>query len=116
MSKVFSVHVLEPLPGANQEAFEKLMLDLAALPPSSEAEGWQSYVTKGDRGDRKGQYCVIHEFDSVEVRDSYFPVEGGEPSELAQRILTSGPPELFERWGALVRPLGAEGYTDYVTM
>ncbi len=78
MSKIISVHILEPLPGVTLEDYEKVMFEAAQAFQMIDAKGWKTYVSKGDRGIRKGKYALIHEFDSIEARQRYFPVEGGE--------------------------------------
>jgi hypothetical protein len=112
MSKIMSIHTLEALPGANREDFEKVMLEAASTDPMVNAEGWKTYIVKGDRGARKGQFALIHEFDSVEARNRYFPTENGEPAEEAQQVLRSFEASgLANRWNALVKD---GDYTDYV--
>ncbi len=43
------------------------------------------YLLKGNRGARQGQYVILTEFESVELRDRYFP-SMGEASEEWQRL------------------------------
>jgi hypothetical protein len=112
MSKVFAVHRFEPRSGASTQDFEKLVSDI--LSAMQLPDDWKMYVLKGDRGEQKGNYLVLHEFDSVEARNHYFPIEGGTPSEEAQQVLNL--PDLTERFQQLVNILPDQVYTDYVTM
>ncbi len=118
MSKVISIHVLEPAPLANPEAFDRLMRESADAFQGVNTDGWQTYIVRGDRGVRKGRYAVIHIFDSSEVRNRYFPIEDGKPSEEAERIFrdfTLAYEELDKGWGELVREDDSD-YTDYVVV
>lgn len=114
MSKVLSIHTYEPRPGANLEDYEQLMLDTARYLQNFAAEGWRSYMFKGDRGANKGKYSLIHEFDSLEARNRYWPVEDGGPTEETQRVFFDDyGSEMVDRWYALV---GDSIYTDFVVM
>jgi hypothetical protein len=112
MSTVFSIHNLEPRPGVSFADYEKVLLE--SLQFSQPLAGWKMHLVKGDRGDRKGRYAVIYEFDSVEVRNRYFPAEGGEVSQEVQQMMASLPTELAERFNALVAVMPGVIYTDYV--
>ena len=117
MSKIIAIHVLEPLPGANPEDYENVMLESAKAFALVETEGWRSYIVIADRGVRKGKYAILHEFDSIEARNRYFPIENGEPSEETQRVFRSFEPTgLVDRWNALVNEGGEPGSTDYVVV
>lgn len=112
MSKIISIHTLEPASGANMADFEAFMQELADGAPF-QAAGWRSYVVKGDRGARKGKFVVVHEFASVEARNRYFPVEGGDPpAETMQLMSTFGTEDMDKRWNALVSE--NDVYTDYI--
>jgi hypothetical protein len=113
MSKVYSIHIVEPHPGVNQNDFEQLLIDAFGTSP---LPGWKMTVARGDRGDGKDQYVVIQEFDSPEVRNRYFPAEGGEPAQEVQQLMANAPAELVERFKALVAVGTGMKYTDYVTL
>ncbi len=118
MSKVISIHVLEPAPLANPEEYDRVMRESAEAFQRVNTKGWQSYIVRGDRGVHKGGYAIIHLFDSREVRNRFFPTEGGLPSEETQRIFrdyTLAHEELEKRWNELVREDDSD-YTDYVVV
>ncbi len=117
MAKILSVHVYEPAPGASEEAYENLMLATARELQSFVAEGWRSYVVKGDRGANKGKYGIIHEFDSVEARNRYWPVEDGGATEETQRIFFDWIDRgLTEQWEALVDEGRGLDYSDFAVV
>jgi len=75
MAKVYAIHEIALNPGVNAEDFERFLTELlAAMTPS----GITNHLVKGDRGKRSGQYALLSEYDSVEVRDRFFPTEGSE--------------------------------------
>jgi hypothetical protein len=56
-------------------------------------EGVETYLAKGDKGERVGQYVLIYLIDSVESRDrSFGPPSGPSPefSEEAKEALAKG--------------------------
>ena len=71
MGKVFSVHTIELQPGVTEADLAAYIRDSRYAVP-----GQTVYIAKGDRGARSGQYILIVEFESVELRDRYFPSEG----------------------------------------
>src|SRR5688572_27763550 len=89
MAKVFSIHEFELKPGASADALDQLI----ASNQSPTLPGWKTYFVKGERGERVNQYAMIHEFDSAEIRDQYFPSAGGEPSAEVQQLF--GSPEMM---------------------
>jgi hypothetical protein len=109
MSKVLAIHLIEPHPGISIEEFEQRVLEVLQV-----FDGWKTYVLKGDRGERKGQHLLIHEFDSIETRDRYFPNEDGSAAEEVR--LSRHRPDLDEKWYATVRTTPYLPYTDYVRM
>jgi hypothetical protein len=111
MTKVFAIHYFDLKPGASAEELDQLL----AANPFPTLPGWKTYYVKGDRGERTGKYGLIHEFDSIEIRDLYFPTENGDPNPDVQKLFTDpkqqalGPE--FER---LVTGGGVAVHTDYV--
>ena len=113
MAKVFAIHYFDLKPGANAAAFEAYV----AATPFPSLPGWKTHIVKGERGERKGKYGVIHEFDSVETRNHYFPAEGGEPSPEFLQLMSS--PEMqaaSQQWDSFAPSLGNTVYTDYVVI
>lgn len=115
MSKVFAIHTIELKPGVRPETFEQFVNEEVSRVPW--LAGWTTLVARGDRGERRGKYVVIHVFDSEATRNMYFPSEGGEISVEAQQLFSSAEMQaLGERWDALATPLSQTVYTDYVVV
>ena len=112
MSKVYSIHRAEPRPGVSVKDFEQFLSELAKGSPKM--EGWSTTILKGDRGEGKGKYVIIHEFDSVVVRNRYFPVEDGEASADAQPVFDR--PDIADRFASMIISTPELPYTDYVAM
>jgi hypothetical protein len=112
MSKVLAIHLIEPHPGVSIEDFEQRVLEVLRGVPVF--DGWKTYVLKGDRGERKGQYLLVHEFDSIEIRNRYFPNEDGSAAEEVR--LSRHRPDLDEKWYATVRTTPYTPYTDYIEL
>ncbi len=109
MSKVFGMHMIALKPGVKAEDFEKFVAE--EIYPLPSLEGSEIYLLKGDRGDREGKYLVMYKFESVEVRDRYFP-SPGEMSKEAQQFFASYAVAM-ERWATFATPVDVIS-TDYV--
>ena len=109
MSKVFGMHMIALKPGVKAEDFEKFVT--TEIYPLPSLAGLKSYLLKGDRGDREDRYLMMYEFESVEVRDRYFPSPGVASKE-AQQILESYAAAM-EKWATFATPVDV---TDYVVV
>ena len=113
MSKVFSMHMIALKPGVNPEDFEKFVIE--EMYPLPLVEGVKFYLLKGDRGDREGKYLVVYEFESVEVRNRYFPSPGEATKEVQQWFESSA--VVIEKWATFATSLAVDViYTDYVVV
>jgi hypothetical protein len=74
MAKLFSVVPLTLQAGVTGEDFVKFWLE--EYGPLGQRLGWTSHVLKADRGERVGQYAVIWEIPSVELRDRFVQADG----------------------------------------
>jgi len=74
--------------------------------------GTRTYLFWGDRGDRKNQIGLVWIFESVAVRDKYFPNEGSTGSEavLAAEEKLKAMNEEFDKYAALSDRI----YTDWL--
>ena len=116
MPKVFGMHEIELQPGVEPEDYERFFAE--ELAPTLKLPGWKTHLLRGDRGARGGKYLVLHEIESLDARDRYFPGPG-EQSEEFTRFLEQHPETAaaMEKW---------EGYstihsendttTDYVAV
>ena len=110
MTKVIGIHRLELKPGVTEEQVRPVLEQLtheATLP------GIKLMCGKGDRGERAGQYVLLIEIESVETRDRYFPVPGGQPSAEYQE-LAARDSHLAEQFDQVFTNFPDPGYTDYV--
>jgi hypothetical protein len=69
------------------------------LAPTLKLPGWKTHLLRGDRGARSGKYLVLHEGESLDARDRYFPGPG-EQSEGFTRFLEQHPETAaaMEKW------------------
>jgi len=75
MAKVYAIHEVSLHPGVNEQDFERFITEqLAAM----SLPGVTGHLLKGDRGKRAGQYALLTEFESVDVRNRYYPTEGSQ--------------------------------------
>src|SRR5215203_1303380 len=86
MPKVFGRHEIELQPGVEPEDYERFFAE--ELAPTLKLPGWKTHLLRGDRGARGGKYLVLHEIESLDARDRYFPGPG-EQSEEFTRFLDS---------------------------
>src|SRR5690348_17011781 len=114
MSKVWGMHTITLRSGVKADDFEKFLIKDVAKRPMF--EGWKLHLLKGERGDRKGQYMVMIEIDSLEARDRASPTPDKMSPEAEQ--FSKAHPELnqvFEKWGSLSTVPGQSTiFTDYV--
>lgn len=71
MAKVFGIHYITIKTGATLAEFEAYIA--RATPHFEPWPGVDSYVTKGERGDRKDRLLYVVDFESIETRNRYFP-------------------------------------------
>jgi hypothetical protein len=72
--KVFGLHEIEVPPGVTPEEHEQFLTKVLASAPV--LPGWKTYLLKGERGERAGKLLLLHEIETVEARDRYFPGAG----------------------------------------
>ena len=110
---VVSVREFELRSGVKPEEFETYVKQELTRALSSSKTGAHFRILKGDRGDRKGGYILIWEFESVEARNAFFPKEGGGASPACaqswKRIKLA-----MEKFSIYVKE--KHSYTDYVTV
>jgi hypothetical protein len=73
MAKVFIFTPLDPRPGVDRETLIQWVEGFIAL---GARVGRKGHLLEGDRGEKAGQYAVLWELDSVEIRDRYEPTHG----------------------------------------
>ncbi len=74
---VLSMREFELKPGADAAEFEKFVRGEMCETVAKSVKGMKIKILKGDRGERKGAYILVWEFDSVAARNQFFPREGG---------------------------------------
>jgi len=115
MPKVFGLHEMELPPGVEPEEYERFFAEEIA--PMPKLTGWKTSLLKGDRGARTGKYLVLHEIESPEARDRYFP-RPGEASEEFTRFLEQRPEAaaVLEKWQEYGLDSENDITTDYVVV
>jgi hypothetical protein len=112
MAKVYSIHSLALKAGVKGEDFERYFYEMLKAAPTP--AGVTVRLLKGDRGDRKGKYAMMAEFDSVERRNKLFPQEGPGATafsdEVAQWMIALAP--VTAEWEKYATPFDVI-YTDY---
>lgn len=110
---VISIREFELRSGVKPEEFETYVRQELTHALSQAKTGAHFRISKGDRGDRKGGYLLIWEFESVAARNEFFPKEGGGASPACQqqwkRIKLA-----MEKFSVYVKE--KHSYTDYVTV
>ena len=110
---VLSMREFELKPGVDPADFEKFLHnDLAAAVRG--LQGLKIEVLRGDRGERKNRYILVWQFESVALRDRFFPTEGGWGISPAFDGVWKQLKPVMEKFNRYARIDG--GYTDYVTI
>jgi hypothetical protein len=112
MAKVLGVHEIELGADKDPAEFERLA---SAVLAEAAPDGLNVRVFKADRGPRNGQYMILIEIDSVEVRDRIFPIENEDSAEVL--AFFDAHPTVGDAWGRLDSYVPDFGVaTDYVEM
>ena len=110
MARVLGVHEVELSDDGDPAEFERLAAAAMAEPVP---DGMSVRLFKADRGRRNGKYLMVIQLDSVEARDTIFPVEDEDGAEiLAFFEAHPRPAEAWNRFRAY-KPY-TEVATDYV--
>jgi hypothetical protein len=112
MAKVFGLHHIALRPGVTLAEFEAFLQ--RALPSIAPWPRVKSHILVADRGHFTGQLLHLLEFDDVETRNRYFPVEGT-PGEALQRLATMG--NVIAEWQQYATFAdGVVAWSDYVPL
>jgi hypothetical protein len=113
MSKVYSIHLIALKAGASGADFERFFCDEVLSQPA--LSGLTLRLLKGDRGDRKGNYAVMSEFESEARRNELFPQAGPGATQMSEEFMKwmAGVGPLLAKWDQLATPIDVI-YTDYV--
>jgi hypothetical protein len=110
---ILSMREFELKPGVKASDFERFVQGELAATVAKNVKGMKIKILKGDRGERKGGYILVWEFDSVADRNRFFPKEGGGSS-----------PAFQDAWDHIKAVMGKfknytkdlSAYTDYVVV
>lgn len=75
--------------------------------------GLKIFVLSGDRGEKKNQFGELWYFESLKVRDKYFPIEGDTTSTAFDKAAAKKLKPLNDEWGKFLLT-GPSVYTDWV--
>jgi hypothetical protein len=75
--------------------------------------GVKEYILWGDRGEKKNQIAIVDVFESVAVRDKYYPTEGSEGSDVA-KAAGEKMKALNDELGKFFMNGGPRVYTDWI--
>jgi hypothetical protein len=78
-----STYDLALKPGVTMDQFIDFYMNKYVPENEKNFPGVKSYILWGDRGDKKNQVAFVDVFESVAVRDKYYPTEGSAGSEIA---------------------------------
>lgn len=113
--KVIAIREQQLKEGADTAAFEKFVREEYNPAVDGTIPGVKMYIMKGDRGEKKGSYLFVYEFDSARTRDAIFPTEGEGPSETFAPFFEELPDLSQEFAKYLASPEdSSDVYTDYV--
>lgn len=106
MAKVFGFIHFELLPSVSQADFEAFVAQASA--GGFDRPGMTFHFVKADRGERKGRYAFLVEFEDVAARNRLFPAAGGGTSD---EVFAEKMKVLLAGMGKLAGPLS---FSDYV--
>ena len=110
MAKVFGLHMIRLKEGIDEAEFEKFIAkEFPKLGGGVEGIAW--YFLKGIKGDRKGQFAMLYEAESVEAHER---AKNHEYSEAQQAVYAN----FMEAWAAFSGSDVGEStiFTDYLEL
>ena len=113
MARVYGIHSVELKPGVDGHEFEQYVVQ-ELNPILGQVPGQSIYFLKGDRGARAGQYLLVFDLETVERRDSLYPLTD-EGSEEANKFFADNN-AVMEKLDSFVVRLPAPKFTDYVVI
>ncbi len=114
MARVLGVHKVGLKPGVDLAEFERFAVE-EVCPAIEQIPGLRYRLLRGEKGDRKGRYLELYEFDSVERWRSYFPEDKPDGSEELQPYFEQMAP-MMEKWNTFALSLTDPTFTDYVVL
>ncbi len=115
MARVHAHHKVGLKPGVDLAEFERFAVEEVG-PALEQMPGISYRLLRGEKGDRKGRYMELLEFDSVERLRSYFPEDKPDGSEEFQRHFEEHMAPLMEKWNTFALSETDPTYTDYVVL
>lgn len=112
--KVLSIREIELKEGADTAAFERFIRERYNPAFDGAIPGFTAYIVRGDRGEGKGRYLLVYEFDSARTRNAMFPEDGGGLSETFAPFFEQLPDFSAEFGTFVVVEEAPRRYTDYV--
>jgi hypothetical protein len=113
--KVYGIQTIDLGPGVSAEELEQTLRDgWASLP---KVAGWHMYLLKGKYGQRVGEYVLLVEVDSLELRNQLYPPDGQYTPEVLAFLQAHPEVQAFEdaRMKLMAR-LAGYSITDYVVV
>lgn len=114
VGQVIGVHEIDLSAEADPAEYERLV---AAAVSEPAPPGMSVRAFKGDRGRRTGKYLTLFEIDTVENRDTVFPVENSPDGSAALQAFFEANPAAAEAWGRVINyEPSTDVSTDYVNL
>jgi hypothetical protein len=112
MAKVYSFHNIALKPGVDGRDFERFFQE--EVKPAHATDGMSVRLLKGERGERRGLYLLVLEFESDALSSPAIAEDGSlnrrAADELTRWIAAENP--LPASWDGYATPIGAL-YTEY---
>jgi len=111
MGELLGIHYID-IKSRNAKDFEKFIIEEFNPGMYNQIPGLNLFVLKGDRGEMKGQYVLMYNFESVELRDMYIPEPGQSTDEFKKEFEPVMP--LWDKLQSFIDQTSS--WTDYVVV
>jgi hypothetical protein len=110
--RVIAIREITLKSDANAQEFEQSFSNVYARAVEDRIPGMQTYLLRGERGQRTGKYLMVFEIDSLARRNEYWPQPDVSSEKFTQ--LWEGMPEYDI--GKYVEAEPEDVYTDYLVL
>ena len=111
-SKLMGIHILKLKEGVNSTEFEQFIENDFLPSVKNSIPGFYVRILRGERNVSSGEYIMVHDIQSIGIRDIYYPTKG-EPSDLTKKFITMCGTKCEKAWETFHQMVDTLNWADY---